>query len=104
MNFINQINLTIFFSEFIFCVHQDKSFLFGHLCSTFKQFVSIFLELFIILLTNQSLSNYFFFGDIFIMSLISLCCRSNNRCFEPLIFTKTFRQLYRSEERRVGKE
>jgi GPH family glycoside/pentoside/hexuronide:cation symporter len=76
---------TVFFTEFVFGIHQNQSFFGSHFGSSLKQGIGVFFDLFIFILAYQSLCNDFFFGDIFVVTFGCFGCGSDNRGIEFLI-------------------
>ena len=81
------------FTEFILGIYQNQATFCSHLCSAFEQCQSVFFQRFVFFRSSESLSQDFFFGDIFIVqSHFCFCSRSDNGVRELFVFTHTFGQ------------
>ena len=98
MDLIDQVDLTVTVTEFIFGIDQDQSASGCNLCTTFEELYCIFFKNGVVGFRNKSLFQDFFFGDIFVVSTDgSFRCRGDDRFRETLVFAHTFRQFHTAD-------
>ena len=92
MDFVDQVDLSVAVTEFIFCIYQDQAALCSDFRTTFEQLHRIFFKNGVVCFRNKSLFQDFFFGDVFVVSSdSSFSCRSDDRFGETLVFAHSFR-------------
>ena len=84
MNFINQVNLTVFLSEFILGVNEDQTALRSDLCSTLEDSTSVLFQFQVIFFRNDSLCKNLFARNIFVVTNICLSCWRKKRLWETI--------------------
>src|SRR3712207_1372567 len=94
MNLVDEINLTVMLSEFVFRINKNKPLLSCNLLTTLEQPAGIILHNLVIFFRYNALCNYFFFGNIKVMPLICFCSRRNDRFWETLILLHSVRKFH----------
>ena len=93
MDFVHQVNLAVVLTEFIFGIYQDQSALCSHLSTAFEQCQSVFFESSVFFWSSETLSQDFFFRDIFIVQThFGFSSRGDDRLRELFVFAHTFGQ------------
>ena len=97
MDLVHKIDLAVLLSEFIFGVYEDEAHLCSDLCSSLEDCPCVCFKLLVVFTADDALCNDLFLGDIFVMSLGSLCSRGDDRLREFLVLHHSFRHLHSAD-------
>ena len=97
MDFVDEIDFTVFLAELILGIHQYQSLFRSHFRAAGEEGVSIFFHQFVVFLAHESLGDDFFLRYVFIVSGIGFRGRSDDRGGELLVFFHAFGQLHAAE-------
>ena len=93
MDLVHEVDLAVLLSKLVLGVHEDESHLCCNLGSPLEDSACVCLELLVVLLAHNALSDDLLLGDVLVMTFCSLGGRSYDRLRELLVLDHSFRHL-----------
>ena len=97
VNLVNEIDLTIALTEFIFGIYEDKSLLLGNLLTACEELAGIVFHHGIVFSAHNALGNDFLLRDVQVVTLVGFGGRSDDGLWETLVLLHTLRQFHATQ-------